>query len=78
MPTQSLPYYVEGPLVYGLDDVQCIALAAAWSRRAEGARLHDAQENPVRFQTYAAALAFTMKCAQAGIRTDGPLRDDTT
>jgi hypothetical protein len=46
------------------DEIQCMALAAAWGLLANGERLYDADDNPVRFQSYGAAISFVLHCAR--------------
>ena len=68
MPT--LPYAVAlYASITDWEEIRCFAMVAAWSAWANGERLHDADDNPVRFQSWGAAIVFITKCAQAGIAT---------
>jgi hypothetical protein len=72
-----LPYVVAiFDTVTDWNEIQCMALAAAWSPLAGGRRLHDADASPVRSQSRGAAFSFVMKCAIAGISFRGPTLDD--
>jgi hypothetical protein len=76
MPAQSLPYAVAIlDSIADWEEIQCTALAAVWTPWVGGARLHNADDNPVRFQSYEAAFSFVMKCAHASIKTRGPTLD---